>query len=157
MANEILAKNTTGLTNLYAVIFNSYGMVGNLSSHSFEAPVNADWTSYALTLVESGTTGLYEASMPTWITVDGYYSAYMYQRLGGSPSPSDTVFAVLSSFRWNGTGIVLAPTVPQNISGMFDASIPTTPATPGSLLYVFQNLNNLFQGATTSTGAVVSV
>ncbi len=86
MSGELKVQAGTGLT-LYGVLLNSSGLVWN--GATFVALATADWTTYALTLTEQSTTGIYLGNLPAGVVQDGQ-TFLAYQRLGGSPAPTDT-------------------------------------------------------------------
>ncbi len=88
MAKELQAQYPTG-SNIYAIVLNAGGQIWNGSS--FETPLLANWTTYAITLTEQSTTGLYQGTMPVLITTAGWYSYLGYLRAGGSAASTDSV------------------------------------------------------------------
>lgn len=78
---------TTG-ANLYAVIRNPSGQYWRADTHVFEAFNASNWGSYAVALVEDGSSGIYGATYPSQIS-GVLTTEYIYQRQGGSPAISD--------------------------------------------------------------------
>lgn len=120
MAKEIQVRATTGLT-LYAVILNATGQIWNTAgTPTFETINNSNWTSYAISLTEATSTGLYTANFPTGITTLGTYSILAYRQLGGSAAATDTAYGS-ESIAWNGSA--------RNVSAKGDSSGFVTVAT----------------------------
>lgn len=111
MANELQAQYTSGKT-VYAVILSAVGQAWN--GTTFEAPLAADWATYAVAATEQSTTGLYEATMPAGVSTAGLYSVLFYQRAGASPATTDTVIGK-GSIEWSGTAEIPRSSVPANV------------------------------------------
>src|ERR1043166_5470612 len=89
MSAEIKAKYPTGST-LYVIILRaSDGQVWNGSA--FEALAAANWTTYAVTMTEQSTTGIYYGTMPSGISSSGVYHAWVFKRAGGSAATTDSL------------------------------------------------------------------
>jgi hypothetical protein len=97
MANELLAHAAPGQT-LYLLLFNATGQV--YKAGAFEAPVDANWTSYPIALTEAETTGIYRATMPA--VAAGAYRYAVRAQAGASPATSDATVGT-GSIRWTGT------------------------------------------------------
>lgn len=111
MANELQAQYTSGKT-VYAVILSAVGQAWN--GTTFEAPLAADWATYAVAATEQSTTGLYEATMPAGVSTAGLYSVLFYQRAGASPATTDTVIGK-GLIEWSGTTEIPRSAVPGNV------------------------------------------
>ncbi len=103
MSKEIQAQYPTG-ANIYAVVLNPGGQAWNGSA--FETPTLANWSTYAITLAEQSTTGLYQGDFPILITTAGWYSYLGYLRATGSPLSTDTVIWS-DKISWNGSAVSL--------------------------------------------------
>jgi hypothetical protein len=88
MANEITAPASSGLV-LYAVVRDSSARPWHTGTNAFVSYQDAQWSSYAITLTEQGTCGLYVGSFPAALTAMGLYSVDVRQRAGASPATSD--------------------------------------------------------------------
>ena len=111
MANELqLDYGITGKT-LYALILNAGGQIYNGST--FETPLAAHWSTYAVTMTEQSTTGMYEATFPALAA--GTYGISVRLQAGASPATTDLVVGVGTMY-WNGVaftpGSVGVPTNP---------------------------------------------
>ncbi len=113
MSKELQAQYPTG-SNVYAVVLNATGGIWN--GAAFETPTLANWTTYAVTLTEQSTTGLYQGDFPAAIVAAGWYSSLGYLRAGGSAASTDTV---IWSDRIPWAGSALA--VPGDIGGALAA------------------------------------
>lgn len=101
MSSEIQSRAVSGV-QLYAVLRQrSTGLVWNVFSSIFEAPVSGNWNLYVVGLSEGPGTGLYVADFPVGITVSGVYTAVIYIQLGGGCVPTDT-FVSEMDIEWNG-------------------------------------------------------
>ncbi len=128
MSKELQAQYPTG-SAVYAVVLSATGGIWNGSA--FETPTLANWTTYAVTLTEQSTTGLYHGNMPALITTAGWYSYIGYLRAGGSPLSTDT--AIWSDrIPWSGSAIAV-PVVPDT-NGQVTVASPTAAAVVTALL-----------------------
>jgi len=100
MANELITKQTTGLT-IYFIIIDSQKKIFNPTSGNFEALLTANWQNFINLLLEQDTTGIYISDFPSNI-ISGIYSLFIYKQLGGSPLSTDKILAV-GTINWNGT------------------------------------------------------
>ena len=99
MSAEFRARYTSGNT-LYAVLIKgSNGQVYNGSS--FENPTAANWTTYAVTMTEQSTTGLYYGNFPS-SQAAGRYDVLVVLRAGGSAATTDALVAQ-AAIDWTGT------------------------------------------------------
>lgn len=101
MAGEIQAQYPTGAT-LYAVLVNNAGSVWNGSAFD-STPTSGEWTTYAITMAEGGTTGYYKGDMPA--ASAGAYSYRVHNRVGGSAATTDPIVWV-GEVQWDGTAIL---------------------------------------------------
>lgn len=102
MAGELQATYTTGST-LYAILRNGAGAVYNGSTFD-TTPTDGEWTTYAITMTEDATTGLYRGTMPA-VTAGGYgYDVRL--RAGGSAASTDRVIAQ-GGVEWDGSAVVV--------------------------------------------------
>ncbi len=106
MANEMRGVSGTGST-LYARVMNSAGLWGNGSS--FEAFDAGSYTDYDNAMTEQGSSGVYVADFPSWITSSGTYEYYVHVQLGGTPAQGDPVVGT-GRVDWSGTVAVNAAT-----------------------------------------------
>lgn len=107
MAGEIqLAHGTTGRV-LYAVVRSFLGTIWNTAETAFEAYDSGNWTEYAVTMTEQGTSGYYAGDMPA--VPAGVYPVEVRHRAGGSPATTDTVAGV-GPIEWSGTAVVALST-----------------------------------------------
>ncbi len=113
MSKELQAQYPTGSV-IYAVVLSAGGQAWNGSA--FETPLLANWTTYAVTLSEQSTTGLYQGDMPVLITTAGWYSYLAYLRAGGSAASTDTV-VWNDKLPWTGTAIA----IPGDVGGALAA------------------------------------
>lgn len=113
MAAEIqLDYGVTGLpasaaTSLYAVIRTQAGLYVYANGATIEAYNASNWTSYRLTLTESGTTGVYYGTFP--VVAAGLYGMTFRQQGGATavPSPATDVRIGVGSIEWTGTAEVV--------------------------------------------------
>lgn len=97
MANEIRAKNKSGLT-VYALLIRAVdGKIWN--GTSFVSLLNANWSTYVIPMTEQGSTGIYFGNMPS--VGSGLYDAWVYQRVSGTPASSDFLVGQ-ASIDWDG-------------------------------------------------------
>lgn len=97
MANEIRAKNKSGLT-VYALLIRAVdGKIWN--GTSFVSLLNANWSTYVIPMTEQGAAGIYFGNMPS--VGSGLYDAWVYQRVGGTPASSDFLIGQ-ASIDWDG-------------------------------------------------------
>jgi hypothetical protein len=108
MAEKIVAIYQTSKT-LYAIIVDAEGSAWNGSA--FESPVIANWATYAITLTEASTTGIYRGDFPALDA--GVYGVAVYVQAGGSPSPSSDGAPIASRVvQWDGSAETFVPTNP---------------------------------------------
>jgi len=100
MANEIQIQYASGKT-LYFVVRNATGSIWNTNTSAFEAYNSLNYSQYAVTMTEQGSSGFYAGSFPSAITA-GVFSIVSKQQLGGSAAETD-VTAGNGDFQWNGT------------------------------------------------------
>ena len=80
----------TGLS-VYIIIFDVHNKVWNNNINGFEPPVAANWSHYAILLVDSTGTGLYYGNFPTGITGVGDYTVVSYiADTPGTPAVGDS-------------------------------------------------------------------
>lgn len=103
MSNEIRGVATSG--TLYAVIMNESGQFWNGSS--FESYTGGNYSTYAVSMTEQGTSNIYFADFPSGITTGGVYEYIVYRQAGGSPAQGDTPVAT-GKIDWTGTVAVTA-------------------------------------------------
>lgn len=114
MASELqISYGVSGLT-LYSVIRTTVGTVWN--GAAFVAFVGANWSTYAVTMTEQGTSGYYVGNFP--IVALGVYNVETRVQAGGSPALTDLP-AGSGIEEWTGTAVTsiasrLAPTTPGN-------------------------------------------
>lgn len=99
MPDDLIGQDyaLSGVT-LYAVIRDEASLWWN--GTAFEAYTEANWTSYAVTLSEQGTSHRYKAATPALPA--GTYSVGIRQRAGASPATSDLPVGGFSGY-WDGT------------------------------------------------------
>lgn len=98
MANEIRAKNKSGLT-VYALLIRAVdGKIWN--GTSFVTLSNANWASYVIPMSEQSSTGIYFGNMPS--VGSGLYDAWVYQRVGATPASTDYIVGQ-AALDWDGT------------------------------------------------------
>jgi len=126
MSNEIRTSYTTG-SFLYAQVRRASDLKRYYSATtSFEDYNAAHWTSYAITLTETGSTGEYAGSMPTAITALGVYDIIIFKRLGGSAATTDTKITG-ASIGWDGSQEI---SILQVYSSLADGSITIATSNP---------------------------
>lgn len=107
MAGLIRGVAPSGNT-AYAQLRDAAGAVWNGSS--FVTYVEANWSTYTLTLTEQTGSGYYSVAFPGGVSA-GKYDFILYLQLGGSPASGDTPFAA-GAIDWTGTaeeqGVALA-------------------------------------------------
>lgn len=106
MANEIRGVAASGNT-VYARIINPAGLWWNGST--FEAFSAANWATYAVTLTEQGSSGVYVGDFPSGITGGGTYEYFVYVQAGASPAQGDTI-SNTGRIDWSGTVSISAAT-----------------------------------------------
>jgi len=101
-ANEIQIRETTGQTDLYAVVMRNSDMAVMNGTTPFafdDSPTTGEWANYEIGLTEhTAVLGLYYATMPT--STAGKYSVHCYK--GASPAATDT-FLQGFYMDWSGT------------------------------------------------------
>jgi hypothetical protein len=103
MAGELQYRHSATGATLYALLRNESGQVWNGSA--FETQVNANWTTYAITLTETPASGyFYIGNMPA--ATAGVYHGEVYLRAGGTPAITDGRESYFDEFHWNGTAVV---------------------------------------------------
>ena len=113
MAGEIqLALGQSGLT-VYSVIRSSTGTVWNGSA--FVSYNEANWTTYAVSLTEQGTSGYYVGDFPA--VSAGAYNVEARQRAGGSPAVTDAIIGS-GVIQWSGTAVVPIGSIASNVWGV---------------------------------------
>lgn len=102
MANELQAHGITGQT-VYCVLrrMSSSGKIWN--GAAFVTISTGDWTGYALTMTEVGSTGTYRATMPA--VSAGLYHFTAYIRAGAAPASTDVQFDA-DEYAWAGTSTI---------------------------------------------------
>ncbi len=98
MAAEVKTRYFTG-NNLYFIVVKSDGTIWNGSS--FVSINVSNWTTYAVTMTEQSTSGLYYGTFPTGITVAADYTLFVMIRTGASPATSDVTFKE-GTLSWDG-------------------------------------------------------
>lgn len=101
MAKEIVIDYGIGDLTLYALVFNSAGLVWNGSA--FETINSANWSTYAVAMTEESDTGIYTADFPS--VVAGLYSISVRVRAGGSPAVAD-IIAGSGELDWAGSTVL---------------------------------------------------
>ncbi len=120
MAGEIQAQWAAGRT-LYAIVWNSVGLVWNTSTLAFESFAGGSYANYTIQMVAQGTTlGFYTGTFPPQI-IPGVYSIVVYNQLGGSPAEGDPPVAE-GNEEWSGT--VTLPLSNLATSGQLGQAIP---------------------------------
>ena len=93
MANELSIVTATGST-VYAVgrVANkdNLGKWGNISDTTLDDFVAGDWTKYAITMTELGTTGIFQADFPTVFAGEHAVDIIYVLQAGASPDQGDT-------------------------------------------------------------------
>jgi len=90
------------LANLYAVILNSAGQAWNTSTGLFETFNSSNWTSYAVSLTEQISAGVYIGNFPAAITIPGTYNILLRQRGGSTPAITDSSIGS-ARINWSGS------------------------------------------------------
>jgi len=144
-----LTSATAGSTD-YAVIHNASGQCWN--GTSFESFNGANWSNYALPLVEdrfSGNgAGYYKASFPGSISA-GRYTFTFYQQFGGSPAFGDLTIGSGGPMYWTGSnedqGTVVTALSLFNATAMPELTgIPgPTPTLYQALMLLYMSLRNI--------------
>lgn len=137
MANEIQVDYAQTGKTLYALIINSSGQIWNGSA--FETIASANWTTYAVTMTEKSTTGIYTGTFP--VVASGLYSVSLRERVGGSPATTDPLVGA-SEMNWSGT----AEVVPIDVS--LTNSTTVVSAVSGGVI-------NAYRGSTWSFNLVI--
>jgi hypothetical protein len=120
MSNEIRARYTSGST-LYAVLLRgSDGDAYYTVTPAFEVPTASHWTSYALTMTEQSTTGLYYGNMPGSLAA-GRYDVLVFLRAGGSAATTDTLVAQ-AAIDWTGAADLSLGAIANIASFALDSS-----------------------------------
>ena len=109
MANEIVAKYTTGST-VYATLFNSVGKIWNAST--FVTPFTSGWTSYAIGMTEYDTTGVYSGNFPS--VAAGTYGVSIFAALSAAKLPTDICLGS-GEINWDGSAEVVLNSIPGNV------------------------------------------
>ncbi len=89
MASELKTQFTIGQT-VYAIVLSAAGQAWRTDTTVFENPVAANWTHYAVAMIEQSTTGIYEGNFPSAIATAGAYAIAFRQQAGGSPAATDS-------------------------------------------------------------------
>jgi len=100
MANELVTIYDSG-DNIYAIVIYN-GQFWNTSSVAFENWNASNFSNYAITLTEKGSSGIYIGDFPTAITTFSRMNVIAYRRAGGSPSTTDTKVSK-GSIDWAGS------------------------------------------------------
>jgi hypothetical protein len=99
MASEIRAGALTG-SILYAHVLNAAGKRWNGSS--FETYAAANYSTYAITMTEQGSSGMFFGTFPTSIPTAANYEYVVYIANGASGAEGDSVVGT-GNVDWNGT------------------------------------------------------
>lgn len=102
MSNELVGASGSGLT-LYGNIINVSGERWNGSA--FETYSSANYTNYAVTMTEDGSSGIYLGDFPTTITTGGHYQLIYYRAGGGTPAEGDAIVGT-GEIDWSGSTVV---------------------------------------------------
>jgi len=118
MSNEIKAKFTANVIDLYACIFNELKQVYDLAGASWVTWDDANIDNYDIALSENGGGGLYFADFP--VIAAGIYTVVVYQ---GSQIAGDDVVGS-GVMNWDGTAeVVYSGSVKLASDGLDDIAI----------------------------------
>lgn len=104
MSGKIVIDYSVSGLNLYAISTDSTGKIWN--GAAFEAINSANWTTYAISMTEESTSGIYSASVPAFAA--GLYGISVRQRAGVSPATTDVTIGS-GMLNWSGTAEVVLP------------------------------------------------
>ena len=107
---EIQYPDTSGIATEYVNLTNPAGEWYNTVGAAFETFNASNFTQYAISATEFGTSGVYHAAMP--LVAAGIYNIVARRQSGGSPAQSDLKVAA-GEIDWNGTIIIRYSNVEQ--------------------------------------------
>lgn len=114
MASELRAVSGTG-GSIYCHIIDQEDSFWN--GASLESYSSANYSSYAVSLSEVGSTGIYTADFPSALTTPGRYEIIAYRRLGASPVEGTDVKVGTQVVQWSGTESITVGQSAGNLTG----------------------------------------
>ena len=131
MAKEIEFTDTTGQAD-YANVLNATGQWYNTVGAAFENFNAANWSQYKIAATEYGSSGVYEADMPSVAAAS--YNLVARRQAGGSPAQSDTIVGT-GSIDWTGAIVASAGlSLPAHAPGGTDGLLILGTNTAGILI-----------------------
>jgi hypothetical protein len=127
--NDIRTSYTAG-SQVYAQVRKAsdltYYHTGTTTLEAYNA---ANWTAYAITMTEIGSTGEYAASFPTAISAAGIYDVILYARAGASPATSDTKIGG-GILLWDGSAELNLSTLDAEVAALGQGEVNIISSSP---------------------------
>ena len=161
MAGEIQVIDDIGLS-VYVIIFNLSNQIWNTTTNAFEGVIAANWSKYAIPVVDSTGTGIYIGDFPHQINDTGDYPIVPYEaQTPGTPTIGDALVpGAKAVMHWDGIAeIPLSTMGPSDVVTALYASFVVNTTTFQKLLQGLAavNLGNLVEDSAHITSEFTDV